>query len=645
MTTILAIACMLLAPPNLAAENQPGQEPATQEEKARPPSPRLRRPDTGRPQGPGQGIHEQVVVTASKSEEPLLDASALVTVFSTRDLRDTPSLTLDGLLQREPGFSLFRRSGSLTAHPTTQGVSLRGIGPSGTSRSLVLFDGVPLNDPFGGWVYWNRIPWLALERVEIARGALSSLYGSAAMGGTIQLLPRGAARGIEARARLGNASTWDVEALATEMRGRWRWLASARAFRTGGFFVAPEAQRGAVDEPAASQHQSFFGRVYYKNAHVGVNWYRERRRNGTALQRNNSRVALLEGGLRGERWRLDLHVQSSLLESSFSRILPDRSAEFPTARQEFSTTGVGGSFAWNPKGRLVAGADWRRASWNGNAQNLAGLFVQQVFAPHSRIDLLAGVRLDVWQNRSVQTTLNPRLGLLFRAGRRVALRASAYRGFRAPTLNELYRPFRVGNIVTDANPDLNEERLWGTEAGIDLFPAQELLVRFNGFWNSLRDPVSNVTVSTTPELILRRRENQGRATIRGIEAESIWRRGPWRLRAAYLYSEARFSESGLRLPQVPLHQGLLEAGFEGPVRWLADARWMSGQFDDDLNRFNLGGYAVFGASMRKSISERLELFAGVENLLNRQYPAAATPIERTGDPRLFHAGIRVLVPR
>src|SRR5688572_14188253 len=126
---------------------------------------------------------DTLVVTAAGSDQRLVDAVAPTSVLTREDLAGSPGLTLDEQLRQIPGFSLLRRSGSLTAHPTSQGVSLRGLGPSGASRTLVLLDGAPLNDPFGGWVQWNRLPLSALESVEVARGSLSQLYGSAAMGG------------------------------------------------------------------------------------------------------------------------------------------------------------------------------------------------------------------------------------------------------------------------------------------------------------------------------------------------------------------------------------------------------------------------------------------------------------------------------
>src|ERR1044071_8049284 len=123
-------------------------------------------------------IREQVNITATRTETPLGSTAASVRVLSSKELSTTAAFTIDDALRQVPGFQLFRRSGSRTANPTSQGVSLRGVGASGASRALVLFDGIPLNDPFGGWVYWDRAPREVIDRVEVVRGAASDLYGS-----------------------------------------------------------------------------------------------------------------------------------------------------------------------------------------------------------------------------------------------------------------------------------------------------------------------------------------------------------------------------------------------------------------------------------------------------------------------------------
>ncbi len=600
------------------------------------------------PEPPGEetaevpALRETVVVTAAHTEQPQLDAVSLVSVVDAQDLRRSPALVLDDHLRRIPGFSLFRRSSSLASHPTTQGVSLRGIGPSGTSRSLVLFDGIPLNDPFGGWVYWNRIPTLALSQVEVSRGATSQLYGSSALGGTLQLRPLPGEGGrFEVLGQLGNRKTYDFSALAADRKGDWGYLVSGRVFDTEGFFVVSEEDRGAVDTPVDVQFQNFLGRVQFKKAFAGVNLFREERSNGTQIQQNDSRLALLDGGVEGSSWRFRAFSQFQELNSTFSRVLPDRSQEFKTADQHFPSSGFGSSFIWRPGDEVLVGVDWRQSRWSGETQNLSGVFVQYQESLHPRLDALLGARFDVWQNQDTQTSLNPRAGLLFRAAPAFTLRSSVYRGFRAPTLNELYRPFRAGNIVTEANAELTEERLWGFEGGVDFHPRGDVLIRLNGFWNRLDDPVSNVTVSVSPELILRQRRNLGSGTIKGGEAELIHRlTSRWSLRASYLYSQAVVDETGLLFPQVPRHQGVAGLEYLGPVQVRLEGRFVSRQHEDDLNQLPLAGYGVVDCQVRRPLAEQLEIFLSVENLFDREYPVGRLPIERLGTPRLVHGGVR-----
>lgn len=588
-------------------------------------------------------IHDTIVVTDTTLPQPLLETTSYSDVVTRGELDDRPALFLDDHLRRIPGFSLFRRSSSLTSHPTTQGVSLRGIGPSGTSRSLVLFDGLPLNDPFGGWIYWNRIPLLALEQIEIVRGSSSQLYGSAAMGGAIQLITRSPeSNRFALRGSLSDPRTYDLEGLLTGSRGKLGYLVSGRVLDSKGFFTVAKEQRGAVDRRADVEFESFFGRVYYGRTHVGVNLYTDRRGNGTGLQNNNSRIRMLEGGYKSDFVDFNVYLQSTLLESTFSRITADRNQEFITAEQSFESLGLGSSLVWTPGAQIAVGMDWRYASWDGNRQNLAGVFFQDLVRLSPRVDWLLGIRGDLWQNRGTRFAASPRTGIFFRASQQLTLRASLYRGFRAPTLNELYRPFRVGNVVTDANDALKAERLGGFEGGLDYKIAKRGLLRLNAFWNRLNKPVGNVTVEVTPSLIRRQRQNLPKgATIRGLEAELLFWVRNVEFRTSYLYSSAFEREMRLRLPQVPFHQGLVEVSYHGPFRFLADARWTSPQFDDDLNEFPLGGFLLFDLQASRNLGETLELFVAAQNLFDRRFATAATPLERIGEGRLVQGGIRL----
>ncbi len=604
-----------------AAESGPGSEPEPAEQQVAP--------------------HEVVVVTASREREALGDSASYVTVVSAEELWRTPSLTLDEALRQLPGFSLFRRNGSLTAHPTTLGVSLRGIGPSGAGRSLVLFDGIPLNDPFGGWVYWNRLPRLSIAQLEVVRGSGSQLYGSSALGGTIQLLTR---RPRQPAFRLlgtaGSHQMLDLEAAVEGVSGGIGYLVAGRIFDTAGAWSLDPALRGPVDRRLEHRFGSLLGRIYAGDWRFGVNVYADDRNNGTQLQTNASKLALLEGGIRKPRWQADFYLQEGVLDSRFSRVTADRKQEFLTADQHVATSALGAAVAFKPAEGLLIGSDWRRAEWTEFAQNLWGVYVQQRVPLREDIEIQTGLRLDLWENREARWSLNPRVGLVWKAAEPARIRASVYRGFRAPTLNELYRPFRVGNVLTLENPGLGAESLIGFESGVDLFPDSRWLLRVNGFWNRLDDPVGNVTVSVGGGQILRRRENLGPVDVTGFETEVTWLGGErWEVGLAWLASRSRVRSTGLQFPQAPRHQASARWHFRGPVTVTAEVRMLSSQFEDDLNQVRLGGFGLVDCRVSRALADHLEVFAAGENLLDHRYVTARLPEERLGEGRRFYGGI------
>jgi outer membrane receptor protein involved in Fe transport len=644
MLSALLLAAALLAPqevtkkkeePPQEQQGEKEQEPAKEKEKEGQTEPLT--------------YQEVVVVTATRTEEPLVDTVSLVTPFTEKALARSPALVIDDTLRRVPGFSLFRRSSSIYSHPTTQGVSLRGIGPSGASRSLVLWNGIPLNDPFGNWIYFNRLPSLSLRSVEVARGATSQLYGSSALGGTIQLLPRAPEEStLDMRMQGGNLDTYDLDLFASDKAGDWGWIASGRVFGTDGYIQVPEEDRGAVDIPTNAKFQTFLGRLEHRNFHVGVNLFDEKRSNGTPIQQNDSQIYLVETGYDAERWSFNFYGQSQVLDSDFSRIFADRSGEVQTSAQHYPSTGFGSSFTMRTEGGLQWGADWRYAGWEEERQNFLGTFLQYLFTLDGQWDVLVGGRFDLWQNRTTQGTFNPRAGLVFRASDKYTIRASGYRGFRAPSLNELYRPFRLGNVQTDANPDLNEEYLWGAEAGIDIHPNRSLLVRLNGFYNSLQDPIANVTIRETPTTIFRRRQNLGSATIQGLEAEAIYQLAEgFSVRGAYLFSDSVVDETGLALPQTPRSAGMVGFGYDGKFQLTADLRLTGEAFDDfeppnpEDDRFVLPAYQVLDVSVRVPVASKLDVYFAVENLTDEEYVVRYTPVPNLGPPRVAHGGIEL----
>ncbi|HKR65977.1 MAG TPA: TonB-dependent receptor plug domain-containing protein, partial [Thermoanaerobaculia bacterium] len=288
-------------------------------------------------------LSQSITVTATRTETRVADTPASVVVLSKETLAQTPAPTLDDALRQVAGFTLFRRAGSRVANPTTQGVSLRGVGASGASRALVLDDGVPLNDPFGGWVYWGRVPREALERVEVLRGGASDLYGSSAMGGVIQFVRR-RAPGVSVDASFGTQNTGTTSLFA----GSEHFSVAGDFLSTDGYVLVRPEERGAVDVEADSRHTSVDATARRGSAFLRGSYYRERRNNGTPLQENDTtnRQLAAGGDLFAGALALRAYASDQDYFQTFSTIANDRASERLTIEQRVPSRGAGANAQW-----------------------------------------------------------------------------------------------------------------------------------------------------------------------------------------------------------------------------------------------------------------------------------------------------------
>ena len=647
-----------------------------------------------------------VTVTADRTETRVSDTASSVAVLSGEDLTATSALTLDDALRQVPGFSLFRRSGSRTANPTSQGVSLRGVGASGASRAAVLDDGIPINDPFGGWVYWGRIPRQSVGRIEVVRGGSSSLYGTDALGGVINFIPRepsGSTLSLEAS--YGNQHTPSASLFAGGSLNRWRASLAAEAFHTDGYVLVDEAERGLIDVPAGAEHStleltlerllSTRGRVFARGS-----LFEESRENGTPLQTNSTHVRQLAAGFDWQSPRagaLSVRVfgGDQVFNQDFSAVSADRNSESLTRSQRVPAQQFGFTAqvarAAGSRQTIVAGVDAREvrgasdelgffggrltsASGAGGRERTVGVFGQDIIRIADDWIVTVGGRFDRWRNYDAlsttrplvapgptlvtnfedrsETAFSPRLSILHRLTDNVSLVASGYRAFRAPTLNELYRAFRVGNVVTQANEDLRAERLTGGEGGATFAVFDRRLnVRGVFFWSEITRPVANVTLSVSPDLIVRRRVNLGRTRSRGVEVEADARiTSSIVISGGYLFADATVLEfpanrelEGLWLPQVPHHQLTFQARYINPSKMIIgfQGRFAGLQFDDDQNRFELERFFTLDALASRPVARGVEVFAAFENIFNERYSIGRTPVRTVGPPFLARIGIRI----
>jgi iron complex outermembrane recepter protein len=643
---------------------------------------------------------EVIVVTGLRLPRSMHDVPAAVTVIDREQIRLSPHSLTDEIVRMAPAVGTFRRSSSAIADPTSQGLNLRGVGPSGVSRALMLRDGIPVNDPFGGWVYWRAVSPLAIERIEIAPSGASALFGNFALGGVLQVVSRPIeGRSVDAVLAGGSLGSRRFAARATERVGELGVELNAEGLTSDGYAPIRAEQRGLIDGPADSAHGVVGARIEHRRggstAQLGIRGFVESLDAGTQHTTADVRTLSYDAG-----WALDgdggrFHVQlfggMQRFEQERARVNADRSQAVTASNQRTPSSNQGLVATWTLRlGRhaIVTGVDAQRVAGTstdalsppmvtpetlvrrsaGGEQRFAGIFVQDAVQVTSDLELAAAVRVDGWQNRDGQRTLtresgsmettrlsevselqlDPRIGALYRITTELAVRASAYRAFRAPTLNELYRPFQVGTVLTAANDRLEPETLWGGELGTQIV-VDGVTMQATGFWNRLSDPITNVTLAQPLDGASRQRQNLGRSRVLGLELGATWRPDDaWTLRLGHIFSEATVTEApaqpdlvGKRLAQDPRHRTTAAVTFanERIVTVVGQARYLGRQFEDDLNTLRIGSVVLVDLHAERRLWRDLSGFVSAQNLFDRRYLVGRAGIDTEGAPRTFEVGL------
>lgn len=551
------------------------------------------------------------------------------------------------------------------------------------------------------WVYWGRIPREDVNAIEVLRGGGSSLYGSDALSGVLNLTPqRVPGNLISAELSAGSASTADGSVATSWALKSWTLATSGEFFRTGGYILVPPDQRGEVDTEANSYHGTGLLTARRKlstgDFFITGDFYDEARNNGTPLTTNDTQIAELSGGLNLLTPLASIELRGygsgQSYNQTFSSVAANRNSETLTRAQHVPAQQAGGSMTFSRQAGksnlLVGGVDDRfvRGFSNetafaaslatslvdsGGLQQRFGAFLQDSIRLHPRLMFTVGGRYDNWDNYRAHSStaplvasikpsftafpdvsdhaFSPRAALLFRASDRITLTASTYRSFRTPTLNELYRSFRLGNVLTLANSQLQAERLTGVEGGANFF-LSGTRIHTSFFWMQISDPIANVTLTTTPALITRERENLGRTRSRGVEADATWHVRRLDIIAGYQFVDAvvtNFSANpvlvGLEVPQVAPHQFTLETRYIMSNGWTfaTQARASSHQFDDDLNQFPLDSFFQLDAYVSKRLRSGIDVFAAVENLTDSRIQVAKTPTLNVGPPIFARLGVKL----
>jgi vitamin B12 transporter len=526
-------------------------------------------------------------------------------VIGRERLTGSASGRLDEILREVPGFQLFRRSDARSANPTSQGATLRALGGSGSSRVLVVLDGVPQTDPFGGWLNWPAYHPERLGQVRVVRGGGTGAFGPGALAGTIEL--RSATpddlSGLTGAIAYGSRDSLDGRVGYGAALGAGFVSASIAYARSDGFVPIIARQRGPVDRPSPYQQGSISLRGVAPIAddvelQASTLLFRDERERGTSFTANDTKGADASLRLVGARWEALAYVQTRQYRNEFASIGAGRASVAQASEQyNVPSTGLGGRLELRPSIGgidLRLGADTRltegetrelfafvngagtRNRVAGGRSLTAGAFAEAA-AERGALTATAGARLDRWriEDGALQETVlatgapltdlaypdragwepTARAGLAWRPAGAVTLRSAAYLGWRLPTLNELYRPFRVGTDATAANPALSPERLRGAEIGIEYRPLSTARIGVTLFSNRLNNAIANVTLGQGPGTFpgvgfvarggqFRQRQNLDAIISRGVELDGRLDLGDWSLSGGYSFADARSAAQG-----------------------------------------------------------------------------------------------------
>ncbi len=641
----------------------------------------------------------EILVTGQGLADPPGSPAYDVQTISAERLNSSASGRIEEALSSIAGFQQFRRSDSRSANPSAQGVTLRALGGNATSRALVLLDGVPMADPFFGYIPFSAIAPERLASAKVTRGGGAGAFGAGAVAGTIELTSADAAAlGLFSGALMAN-DRGETELLATlaPKLGEGFAVVSGRWDRGQGFWTTPVAQRRPASARAAYESWSASVRavaplapeVELQVRALAYDVARTLRFKGADSTSSGQDASLRVVG-RG-RWQFD--ALAYIQARDFSNIVISATSFRKTLDQRRTpSTGIGGKLELRPPvgaGHVLRlGTDWRIASGGlqeeaysgftglvtarrraGGRNSDLGLFVEDDWSLGALV-LTAGARADRWSirdgyfrevNASGVTTINTlfadrsgwstslRGGAVLTLGDGLSLRGSAYSGLRLPTLNELYRPFVVFPVTTRANAQLANEKLRGFEAGVDFAPSDAVRLSLTAFDNRVKGAIANVTIATN----LRERRNVDAVRARGLELGAGLRFGAVSLDGSLAWTDAFVEASGVsaaldgkRPAQTPKLAASATLGWQPREGWQLSAtlRHTGAQFEDDLETDLLPAATTLDAFAKVPLGGPFALVLRGENLTGEEVITRnqAGSID-LGIPRTLWAGLRISI--
>jgi outer membrane receptor protein involved in Fe transport len=636
---------------------------------------------------PVRGIHhlDAMVVSTTRTEIPVFDAPQSVTVISAEQIAASPFERWEDIIRSVPGVYNFRHYG-LQTNGIVSPLMMRG---AGRNRVLFLVDGVPQNDNFNNaiaWVGWGHIPKETIQRIEIVRGPTSALYGSEGLGGVIHIItkqPR-AQRQTSVRLEAGSGNTYGAHGFHSQKIDQLGFMLGGGYEETDGFFM--------TENPEAYEIKRFrdLGRVLGKVTYdlsdqsdicLAALYYDYKGGQGRRFFFNEMQL--------DQYWLNYTHAGDDFgLKGLVYLNRADKTAFQDSAADNFNTPfrdeKMRGTYTWGADlqttlfGRthlpLTFGVAYKEVIWNydedypGTTRDAGAEGRQRFVSPFANLDMRfmqerlivnAGARYDwiqtadganydtaasagrpAYDNRYGTTTVDniaPKLGIAYHPDNQTTLRASGGMGFRAPSLFELYKVHVRGGGTSyrQANPDLDPERIWSYDAGIERFMGDTLWARLTFYQSFAKDYIGERLIGTAPISGGRTRfdyrlDNISEVDIHGIEAELQWSpMNTLTLFTHYTYNVSKVARDaanpeleGNYLPNDPRHKVHFGVRYQDgrTLNATLTTNYYSDIFYDNENTLKTGDYWTVDVSLSRLFFQRCTLYLNVENIFDKKYP-------------------------
>jgi vitamin B12 transporter len=563
--------------------------------------------------------NDRIIVTADRSPERVDDSLSSVSVVTQADIERVQARNLQDVLTSIPGVELANTGGP----GKTTSLFLRG---TNSDHVLVLIDGVKVGSATSGTTAFEQLPVDQIERIEVVRGPRSSLYGSEAIGGVVQIFTRHA-RGEDPFAlssvstSAGSEGTIKYQAGVNGSTDRLWYNVSGSGYETDGIDARPSLHQPDRDGFRSTSGSLRAGARFGKDGEVSVGWLQVHDRNefdGTTQDEAHNNQQVLSASVAMspvERWRTSLVLGHSedRNDNFFHHIFNSR---FNTSRDTAS---------WQNDVRFT---DTQSVTLGGDYQN-DRIDSTTRYGVDSRDDVAAfgeyrakfgsqDVELSAREDHDEQFGSHETYGAAwgYTFANQVKLTASYGTAFKAPTFNQLYFP-------GFGNPNLSPEKSHSTELGLS---------RYASAWDwTVSAYETNVTGlianANTPVGLLP--VNIGRARIRGVEAQLALHLGDWRVQgyAAYLEpkDESSTANNGNLLPRRTKSNGHVEVDRQfGPLALGLTYEAFGSRFDDARNTIRLDGYQTLDVRAEYQVAPHWRIQGIAANALDKRYSTVAT---------------------